>query len=58
MKIAMKATIPPAKPANWPGIMVMTDPLFWRPFGCHFARYAAGHAKRRMLPSPPDSAVF
>ena len=38
MKIATKATIPPAKPANWLGIMVMTDPLFWRPFGCLFAR--------------------
>ncbi len=38
MKIATKATIPPAKPAIWLGIMVVTHPLFGRPFGCLFAR--------------------
>src|SRR6185437_9884326 len=31
IQIAMNATIPPAKPANWPGIMVMSDPPFPRP---------------------------
>ena len=35
-KIATKATIPPASPANWLGNVVMTSP-FWRPSGA-FAR--------------------